>query len=361
MTGKALVMLSGALLACVLLCGELSSAREVRVGVLGLFHPDAIKLSATRGEVLRVSAGEKTFFLESSPRSSGAEIRASGNGLMLIVDGQIIEAPEIRASDRSGGAATFVLGIQENVSRKYRGTLVVKAEDGVVVPIVTMDLETAVASAVEAESAPETPVEGLKAQAVVARSYFVAGGGRHHSFDFCDLTHCQFLREPPNADSPAAIATRETRGLVVTFEGKTVATMFTRSCGGRTRTPAELGLPSNGYPYYAVVCDVCYKDPTRWSRRVSREDAGRLADRGEAGRLALDRKLGWNAVRSNNFKAREESGEVFLEGVGQGHGIGLCQRGAKGMAEAGASFQEILGHYFPNTQITALTGLDRSR
>ena len=109
MTGKALAMQSGALLACVLLCGELSSAREVRVGVLGLFHPDAIELSATRGEVLKVRAAEKTFFLESSPQRSGAEIRASGNGLMLIIDGQIIEASEIRASGRGGGAATFVL------------------------------------------------------------------------------------------------------------------------------------------------------------------------------------------------------------------------------------------------------------
>src|SRR5713101_4271807 len=152
MTGRAFV-----LLACVLLSGELSGAQEVRIGVLGLFHPDAIKLSAARGEVLKVSAADKTFFLEAGLRNSGAEIRASRNGLLLIVEGQIIEAPEVRASNRGGGAATFLLSFPGKISRKYRGVLLVQSEEGTVVPIVTMDLETAVASTVQAESAPETP------------------------------------------------------------------------------------------------------------------------------------------------------------------------------------------------------------
>jgi len=56
-------------------------------------------------------------------------------------------------------------------------------------------------------------------------------------------------------------------------------------------------------------------------------------------------------VPSNNFTARREGDTVILDGVGQGHGIGLCQCGAKGMAEAGASYREILSHYFPNTTL----------
>jgi stage II sporulation protein D len=42
---------------------------------------------------------------------------------------------------------------------------------------------------------------------------------------------------------------------------------------------------------------------------------------------------------------------VILEGVGQGHGVGLCQRGAKAMAQQGANFRDIIGHYFPNTSL----------
>jgi stage II sporulation protein D len=127
-----------------------------------------------------------------------------------------------------------------------------------------MDLETAVASVVQAETTPGTPLEALKAQAVVSRSYFVAGGGRHSNFDFCDLAHCQVLREPPDVDSPAAAATVATRDLVLIFDEKPVTAMFTRSCGGHTRTLAEIGLSQTAYPYFSVLCDVCYKNPVRW-------------------------------------------------------------------------------------------------
>jgi len=194
----------------------------------------------------------------------------------------------------------------------------------------------------------------LKAQAVVTRSYFIAGKSRHHDFDFCDLTHCQFLRDPPNPESPAGVASSATHGLVITFKEKPVAAMFTRSCGGHTRTPAELGIRSSGYPYFSVRCDYCYENPSRWTRRISEHEAVRLLGKGEAGCLAVDRPLGWNAVPSNNFTARTEQRAVILEGVGQGHGVGFCQRGAKAMAEAGASFREIISHYFPNTALTSL-------
>ncbi len=76
-----------------------------------------------------------------------------------------------------------------------------------------------------------------------------------------------------------------------------------------------------------------------------------MIGKGEAGRLAVDRRLGWNAVPSNNFTAREVGGEVVLQGVGQGHGIGLCQRGAKAMAREGQNFRQILDHYFSNTAV----------
>ena len=58
--------------------------------------------------------------------------------------------------------------------------------------------------------------------------------------------------------------------------------------------------------------------------------------------------------------SHEESGEVVLEGAGQGPGIGLCQRGAKALAEEGSSVREILDHYFPNTALTQLaqSGID---
>ena len=137
------------------------------------------------------------------------------------------------------------------------------------------------------------------------------------------------------------------------FQDKPFAAMFSRSCGGRTLTPSDVGLPGSEYPYFSVLCDFCYRNPSRWARKLSPKDAALLA-KGESGRLAVDRRLGWNAVPSNNFTSREEDGQVILEGAGQGHGIGLCQRGAKAMAGTGSGFRQILDHYFPNTALLPL-------
>lgn len=328
-----------------------ASAQNVRIGVLGIFHPHQLTLSSRDGNAIVVTAAGQTFFLQPRSPTGKLQIRASGDTLILSQVGKEIRAKEFHAAGRNRNPTDFVLAVPGKLERQYRGTLDVKLVDGAIVPIVTMDLETAVASVVQAESLPGTPLEALKAQAVVSRSYFVAGGGRHADFDFCDLTHCQFLREAPQPRSPAALAVEATRGLSITFADKPVGAMFTRSCGGHTFTPADIGIPSSGYSYFSVVCDICRRNPVRWTRRVSPQDAAILSDHHEAARLTVDRRLGWNAVLSNNFTAHEGGTEVILEGVGQGHGVGLCQRGAKGMAEEGADFRTIIDHYFPNTSL----------
>jgi len=87
---------------------------------------------------------------------------------------------------------------------------------------------------------------------------------------------------------------------------------------------------------------------------LSQADAAGLQQRGEASRLAVDRRLGWDAIPSNNFTMRTTAQGVVLEGAGQGHGIGLCQQGAKAMAQTAAGFREILVHYYPNTTLTEI-------
>ena len=328
--------------------------RQVRVGVLGLFHPREITLSPAMREAIVVTAGDKVFVLEPGTPVSTARIEMSGSGLLVQLDGRLVRVAEIHACGRNRQSVRFLLEIPGKISRQYLGTLSVRAISGEIVPTVSMHLETAVASVVAAELTPDTPLEALKAQAIVTRSYFAAGKGRHRDFDFCDATHCQFLREPPNPENPASLAALATRGLVVAYEGKPIAAMFARSCGGHTRTPAEVGVASGSYPYYSVVCGACYRSPVRWTRRISEQDVVRLIAKGEAGRLAVNRTLGWNTVLSNNFTVRRENGEAVLEGTGQGHGIGLCQRGARAMAEGGASFREIISHYFPNTGLISL-------
>jgi stage II sporulation protein D len=330
------------------------ASRTVRIGVFGIFHPRELTLTADGRNELLVAAADQKLFVRARSACATLLIRLSPGDLILSCGEKEIHAKQLRASGRNQQTVGLVLCIPGKIERRYEGTLEVTAGSRELLAVVSMDLETAVASVVQVEAAPGTPQEALKAQAVVSRSYFAAGKGRHADFDFCDLTHCQSLREAPAKDSAAAGATEATQGMVLAYNEKPVAAMFTRSCGGHTRTPEEIGLPQNGYPYFPVLCEVCYRDPQRWTRKVSREDAALLMTRGENGRLEIGRKLGWDAVPSNNFEAREQDGEVLLDGQGQGHGVGLCQRGARQMAENGTDFRAILSHYFPNTQLRQL-------
>jgi stage II sporulation protein D len=326
-------------------------AQDVRVAVLGLFRSHQFALSPLAGSALIVHAGAESVVLEASSGVNVAHISVRGDNVVLTVGSRVLRASEVTVTNRENGPVDLELAVPGKITRHYRGALDLKPAPPILTAIVTMDIETAVASVVAAEASADTPSEALKALAVAARSYFVAGKGRHRDFDFCDTTHCQFLREPPASTSAAAQATSVTRGLVIAYQSEPVAAMYTRSCSGRTRTPSELGLAAAAYPYYSVDCKYCRQHPSLWESRLSAEDAATLRSSSESSRLRLGRRLGWSDVPSNDFVMQKAGEQTVLRGVGRGHGIGLCQAGAKAMAEAGADFREILAHYYPNTVI----------
>lgn len=257
--------------------GTTGAQAAARIGVLGLFKPKVLVVRPAPGGALIMEADGQQTALE--------------GGQSMVVRGPL------RAHPRGGGE--FILSVPGKIERRYRGDLEITAHGGVLSAVVSMDRETAVASAVAAESPPGAPLAALMAQAVATRSYYAAARGRHEDFEFCDTTHCQFLRAPPAPDTPASTAARRTQGLVLTWNGALFPALFSASCGGRTRALAN---PDGGeYPYFEVECPYCLHGP--------RERAG--------------------------------------------HGFGLCQTGAKAMAAAGASFREILDHYYPSAEITA--------
>jgi peptidoglycan hydrolase-like amidase len=328
-----------------------SSVAEIRIGVLGLFHPRRLTVGASSRFAVVVHAGEENIVLEKSSGIDSATVSISGPNLTVTVGARSVQASKITVTGRSNEPADFVLAVPEKISRHYYGTLEIRPTSGTLTAVVTMDRETAVASVVAAEAAPDTPFEALKAQAVATRSYFVAARQRHHEFDFCDTTHCQFLREVPAPGSPAAKVAAATRDLVLAYDSHPLAAMYTRSCSGRTHTPAEVGLAAAAYPYYSVECKYCREYPTRWSSRLSTQEVTSLRGSDESVRLKIDRRLGWSALPSNDFVVKKELDQLVVEGTGEGHGIGLCQSGAKAMAREGADFREILRHYYPDTTV----------
>jgi peptidoglycan hydrolase-like amidase len=247
----------------------------VTIGVFGLFHPVELEVRPARGGVIVVKSGEDEREMEGS-RSIRLRSAAFITG-------------------RDGAPVRFTLSVPGKIRREFFGTLEIRPRAGQLLAIVTMDRETAVASIVAAESPPGAPMEARKAQAVVARSFLIAAHRRHEGFDFCDTTHCQFLREPPASGSPSRRAQETTAGLALNYQGRPIAALYSANCGGRTRTLEAAGWQAEPYPYFAVECPV--------------------------------------------------RGEV------SGHRIGMCQTGAAELARRGATFREILSRYFPAAAI----------
>ena len=328
--------------------------RTLRIGVFGLFHPQALVLRPLPGQQLSICGadGATPILLTNAADTS---ITREGNRFRVDSAGKSSLSEHLRFCSSNSGVSDFTLSVPGKIQRRFRGQLEVLTEGPSLVPVVEMDLETAVASIVAAESPAHAPLEALKAQAVVTRSYLVANRNRHHNYDFCDTTHCQFLRDPPATNSPAFRATLESKGLVLTYKDVTVGAMFTASCGGKTRTLADVGMDSDEglYPYYAVVCDHCQRNPTVWTVRLTRKQAeGLLHAHTEKKRLEIARRLGWNSMPGNDFVVHHDKDGFVATGKGHGHGVGLCQLGATAMAQQGKDARSILEHYFPNTVIT---------
>lgn len=328
-----------------LLATSATAADRVRISVFGLFHPKQITVESK--QPLLVKAGEREFVLE-----PGRKVVLGWSRGKVLVSGGMAERVSI--VPRDGSDAEFELAVPGKIRRVYRGQISVLASGGELMPVVSMELETAVESVNAAESVAGATLEALKAQAVAIRSYLVAGRPRHKDSDFCDTTHCQFLKAPPAKESLSAQATEATQGLVLSWEGKPFAAMYSASCAGRTHSLAEIGYKVRDYPYFAVDCEYCRNNPERWTATVSREDAATLALKNEVERVRLARKLGWNTVPSNDHQAKTNGTMVDLAGVGRGHGLGLCQRGAVAMAREGKNFREILEHYFPNAELVSV-------
>lgn len=244
---------------------------------------------------------------------------------------------ESRAFELPAGQC-FTLSVPGKIERQFCGGLHVARSGMELLAVISVPLEVATAAAVAAELPADAPLEAAKAQAVLARSFYAAGG--RHGDRFCDSTHCQFTRGSAPADSVAAHAAEATRGIVLTYRGKPFAPLYSASCGGRTFTAAEVGLREEWYPYFPVECPVCEREAKIWQRTV---DA--VPSRNELARVRS------KDLPSNFFSAEPRNGGFVLHGRGEGHGIGFCQRGAMGLAREGISFREILERYLPNTAL----------
>ncbi len=273
----------------------------------------------------------------------------------------------------------------------YRGTLVVKPAAGDKVTIIDeLDIDDYLKGVLPREAVVTWPDQSLRAQAVASRTYLASHLNRHsdQGFDLCSDVHCQVFGGATKEHPRTNEAVDATRGQILTYDGKPVTAYFSADCGGHTeRVGAVWGLTD--VPYLpSQRCDwdrsapwflwkntftneyilaslkaknlvkgtqlrslsVTKKSTSRRAERMSvRTDAGLYTMSGNDFRIALNPEK----IRSTLFTSVErlKGGYVFA-GKGWGHGIGMCQFGAKGLAEIGKDYREILSYYYPGTELS---------
>jgi stage II sporulation protein D len=279
---------------------------------------------------------------------------------------------------------TFLFG-----GKRWRGApSTVDVPGGRMALVTTIDVDAYLQGVVPLESPPSWPAAALQAQAIVARTFALARRTLSRTYDVLANDVDQHWGGV-DAEWPAAsAAVQATRGLILTFAGGPADVFYSACCGGHTQDVVEAwgGAP---LPYLRGVDDPhCAPAPDfRWTRdvpyaRVLAAFGNRtggtltgvgLADPDPVGRpqvvtltgaiaasvpiAEFRRAIGYETVRSTwllslRIDGTQAGGRLVIEGCGRGHGVGMCQWGARFFAAAGASAAQILAFYFPGTSIS---------
>jgi len=299
--------------------------------------------------------------------------------------------------------------------RAYRGEFLVFASGGGRITVVNViDLESYLRGVLPAEigGGGVDRIEAVKAQGVAARSYTLANLNRWRArgFDLLptveDQVYNGFSGERPDTDE----ALRLTSGIVALFDGRPIEAYYSSTCGGITAAPDEVwGRPSRPYlratrdsrrkgesafcsasPYHrwtetwdgdamerilksTLPSVLGEKNPERWGRLRDLKIAKRSKSlRVEELEIVFERKsltIGGDKIRwivrrpagdglrsalltsVHVTKRKGRIGKVSIDGAGFGHGVGLCQMGALGMAKAGYDFKQIIRFYYKGVRL----------
>lgn len=184
--------------------------------------------------------------------------------------------------------------------RKYRGSFrIIKIGKGLNL-INVLDVEDYLRGVLKMEVNPNWPFEALKAQAIISRTYAFRHINRHskNGFDVCDLPHCQVYRGVNAEDQVLDRAVKETKGLVVVFNGSIALTPFHSDSGGAT---ADVRTVWGGQlPYLKAVKEpVDYVSPySAWTTTLNSTDIQKML---RAKGIDIGKVKGLEVAQQNSF------------------------------------------------------------
>ena len=262
-----------------------------------------------------------------------------------------------------------------------------------------LELDEYLYGVVSSEMPANFEKEALKAQAVVARTYtlykIINSGSKHKEADICDDFNCcqawiskEDRLEKWNSEkreeywNKIVSAVNETKGKIITYEGKPINAFFHSNSGGYTEAPINV-WGGSGYPYLQSVQTSGEDEYSQYSSKVtltqkefkekikkehsnfeidfSKEDCIKVLEYTEGNRVKKIKvgNLELSGVeirticelRSANFKVTIEKDNIIFEVIGYGHGVGMSQTGADSLAKQGKNYEEIICHFYTGVKV----------
>jgi stage II sporulation protein D len=355
----------------VLLAGDVQRL-EVQADQV-MWVTDAQDRAQAHRSLLRIELRGSTILLNGSPAAGDqVTLRAGDQDLKLWLPRQNGNGP--------------VQSVDEKVALNISGSLQIVRRDKGLLVVNHVDLEEYVKGVVPSEVNSAWHPEMLKAQAVAARTYALYQHmlSASRDYDVAASIQDQVYRGRHGLDARVEQAVESTRGLVITHQGAPIYAAFSSTAAGITEDAMVVWSKDLPYlkgvecpfdlesPYYQWKASFTVESLEKNLRRLgfpvgtiatltplSRSRAGRVATlrilhskgelilRGEE----LRKAVGYTVVPSTQFTVESFGQEIVLTGYGAGHAVGLCQWGAKELAELGYSFSSILRYYYPGTEL----------
>jgi len=340
-----------------------------------------IRVSLGSDFPLRVILGRggNLFFRENSRQLPPGEYSFDYRGGNFVFQGKAL-APTAEIKTKAG----FSLG-----GNKYLGDILFTRNSKNPVLVNKIRLEKYLLGVVPREMSPSWKLQALKAQAVAARSYayYLVLHSRDKPYDVAATTASQVYGGAEAGNPTTDRAVNRTRGEVLVYKDKPVLSYFHSHSGGVLEDAGKVWTTS--LPYYKAVPDPIsmeYKDMS-WKTAISGSELARSlrkngfeagtirnvspAERSSSGRISRVRIstaqedfeissnslriwLGAGKIKSTLCSIEKNGGKYIFSGRGFGHGVGMSQWGAQGMAENGEGYQRILEHYYPQTELRKL-------
>lgn len=345
----------------------------------------AVNVIIAQGTAITIGS-PSDFTLAETKTAAGDYIVTNSNGSIQVGDRTFAARVAVLP-----GSPLFHLTVN---GKPYRGMLFIKAADSQLKVVNQVPLEEYLYGVV-AKEMPGTDLEALKAQAIASRTLAVEALIHKHVMRATQTEEVYGGVEAEREASNQAVD--NTQGIILMYQGKPLASpLFSSTCGGKTENSADVfGKP---LPYLQSVSDTdenqrpfCQFSPyVSWTVSWNADDLEKIfASQGVTGNLIdlirteIDSaghvkellikttegewKFRGNAIRNALLlpdgkplystwfeisKSLQNGHTLFTAtGHGKGHGVGLCQWGAIGMARKGKTFQEILTHYYKMSEI----------